>query len=384
MSKLNCQNCKKRYSTNEKVWRCECGGLLDLEFSPSFPKEKIQSRKPSMWRYREALPVEADKNIISFDEGFTPLLGVELGRQKVLIKQDHIFPTGSFKDRGASVLISKVKELGIDKVVEDSSGNSGSAIAAYCAKGQIACDIYIPADTTEGKYTQIQLFGAKLNKILGSREDAANSGFKAAQKEYYASHSWNPYFLHGTKTIAFEVWEQLGWRAPDTLILPVGSGSLLLGAYIGFQELLKVGEISKLPKFVGVQSENCAPLYKAYVDKLPSIPKIVKKETLAEGLAIAEPVRGKEILDAVKNSQGKFLVVRDDEIVTSMKEIYSKGFYIEPTSAATIAGVKQYLNEMSEDEVIVSIFTGNGLKTTDKMMKIMKGKEITAYEQNHK
>jgi len=371
MSKLICKDCKKEYSTNEKIWQCGCGGLLDLEFQARFPIEEIQKRKPTMWRYREAIPIEADKNIISFDEGFTPIIEINFDGKRALIKQDHLFPTGSYKDRGASVLISKVKELGIQKVVEDSSGNAGSAVAGYCARGGIDCDIYVPADTAEGKLAQIQLFGAHLNKITGSREDTASAVLAAAQKNYYASHSWNPYFFHGTKTFAFEVCEQLGWKAPDALVLPVGNGTLLLGVYIGFSELLKAGVVNKMPKIIGVQTENCAPLYKALKEKTSEIPKIDKKETIAEGIAIAEPIRGQEIIESVKNSGGDILTVSEPEIKIALKEICLMGFYIEPTSAATIAGLKKYL-KTSEQEVIVSVFTGNGLKTTEKMLKLVK------------
>lgn len=369
MSQLICKNCKTKYPGNSKIWKCNCGGLLDLDFQARFPIEEIRKRKPTMWRYREAIPIEDDKNIVSFDEGFTPLIEISFGGKRTLIKQDHLFPTGSYKDRGASVLISKIKELGISKVVEDSSGNAGSAVAGYCARGKIECDIYVPADTAEGKLAQIQLFGARLNKIPGSREDTANAVLAAVQENYYASHSWNPYFFHGTKTFAFEVCEQLGWKAPDTLVLPVGNGTLLLGVYIGFNELLKAGVVSKMPKIIGIQTENCAPLYKALKENLTEIPKIDKKDTIAEGIAIAEPVRGQEIIKSVISSGGNILIANEKEIKDTLKEICLMGFYIEPTSAATIVGLKKYL-EASAGETVVSVFSGNGLKTTEKMLKL--------------
>src|SRR3989344_1029692 len=321
MGQLICKNCKTKYPDNSKIWKCNCGGLLDLDFQARFPVEEIQKRKPTMWRYREAIPIEFDKNIISFDEGFTPLIEIAFGGKRTLIKQDHLFPTGSYKDRGASVLISKVKELGIGKVVEDSSGNAGSAVAGYCARGGIECDIYVPIDTAEGKLAQIQLFGARLNKIPGSSEDTASAVLAAAQENYYASHSWNPYFFHGTKTFA--------------------------------------------------------PLYKALKEKTTEIPKIDKKDTMAEGIAISEPIRGREIIESVKSSGGNILTVNEIEIKDTLEEICLMGFYIEPTSAATIAGLKKYL-ETSAGETVVSVFTGNGLKTTEKMLKL--GKEFAAKE----
>jgi len=371
MNQLICRQCKATYSLDAPRWKCDCGSLLDIEFEPVFDLEKIKNRKPTIWRYREAIPIQNDANIVSFDEGFTSLIEVDFDGKPVLIKQDHLFPTGSFKDRGASILVSKAKELGVKEVVEDSSGNAGAAISAYCAQAGIDCSIFVPEHTAAGKVAQIQLYGARLNKVPGTREDTANAVLKAAEKIYYASHSWNPFFFQGTKTFAFEVCEQLGWKSPDTIILPVGGGSLLLGTYIGFNELLNAGIIDKIPKIIAVQSENCAPLYWAFKDNLEEIPPVKTKETFAEGIAIADPIRGKQIVEAVKKSKGNVIVVNDSEIKKSLKETCRKGYYIEPTSAATIAGVKKYLEKSNSNEITVSIFTGHGLKTTEKMLKLL-------------
>jgi threonine synthase len=371
MGKLICRSCNKKFSLEEKMWKCACGGLLDLEFESAFPIEKIKSRKPTLWRYREALPISRDQDILSFDEGFTPLVPVDFDGRRVWIKQDHLFPTGSYKDRGASVLMSKVQELGISRVVEDSSGNAGCAIAAYSARGGIASEIYVPQDTSAGKLAQIQAYGAVLKKIPGSREETARAVWDAAQKDYYASHSWNPFFFHGTKTFAFEVWEQLGWKTPDTVIVPVGNGTLLLGAFIGFGELLEAGMIREIPRIIGVQSVHCAPLAEAFREGLKEIPKIQTQDTLAEGIAIAEPVRGKQIVEAVKKSGGVFISVHDRELKSALRRVNRKGFCIEPTAAATVAGVLQYLGDSDPEEIIVSVFTGHGLKATEKMLKIL-------------
>jgi len=145
MSDLICTKCKRRFPLEEKIWQCSCGGFLDIVFQPHFPLDKIRQRKPTMWRYREAIPILEDKNIISFDEGFTPLIPVSFGAKTVWIKQDHLFPTGSYKDRGASILVSKIKELGIPRVIEDSSGNAGASIAHYAAAAGIGCTIFVPA-----------------------------------------------------------------------------------------------------------------------------------------------------------------------------------------------------------------------------------------------
>jgi threonine synthase len=371
MGEMVCYTCQKSYPLDDPRWRCDCGSILDLTFTPVFDRKKILDRGPTMWRYREAIPIAQDTNIVSFDEGFTPLAHVRFNDYPVLIKQDHLFPSASYKDRGASVLISKVKELGIATVVEDSSGNAGCAVAAYCAKAHIHCEIFVPQDTSAGKLAQIQLYGATLRKIPGSREDTARAVLRAAQKEYYASHSWNPFFFQGTKTFAYEVCEQLGWKSPDTVILPVGNGTLVLGAHIGFTEFRDAGIIDKIPKIIAVQSESCAPLYKAFHEDLDEIPPGEKTDTLAEGIAIADPIRGLQILEAVRDSGGSFLTVNDAQVTDSLKELGAKGFYIEPTSAAVTAGIEKYLESMQTDEVIVSVFTGHGLKSTEKIIKVV-------------
>ncbi len=372
MAQLTCSNCEATYALDDPRWKCDCGHFLDIEYEPVFDPKKIESKKPTLWRYREALPIKRDENIMTFDEGFTPLTEILIDGKPVLIKQDHLFSTGSFKDRGASVLISKVKELGIPNVVEDSSGNAGCAIAAYCAKAAVDCEIFVPADTAAGKVAQIRAYGARLTRIPGTREDTADAVLRAAKEHYYASHSWNPFFLHGTKTFAFEICEQLGWRAPDSIVLPVGNGTLLLGADIGFRELLQAGITDTLPRIIAVQSISCAPLYKAFKENLEIMPKIEKGETIAEGIAIAEPIRGIQIIDAVKDSGGEFIAVNEVEIENSLREMWTKGFYIEPTSAATTAGVRAYLEEAGANENIVSVFTGHGLKSIEKTMKILK------------
>jgi threonine synthase len=184
----------------------------------------------------------------------------------------------------------------------------------------------------------------------------------AAERIYYASHSWNPFFFHGTKTYAYEVVEQLGWRAPDAVVLPAGNGTLLLGAAIGFRELLSAGVIERLPRLIAVQAGRCAPLYRAF----HGLPAAAPEETVAEGIAIAQPVRGPQILNAVRKSGGTFLAVSEDEIRCAWAATSRQGVYIEPTSAATIAGVERYLQTADPDEQIVSVYTGHGLKAAGK------------------
>ena len=372
MGELVCSSCKKTYSLNDLRWKCDCGSVLDISFSPVFELAKIRLRKPTMWRYREAIPIHNDRDIVTFDEGFTPLTRVRFKDYPVLVKQDHLFPSASYKDRGASVLISKAKELGVRSVVEDSSGNAGCAIAAYCARARISCEIFVPQSTSAAKLAQIESYGAHLNKVPGSREDTAKAVLQAAEKHYYASHSWNPFFFQGTKTFAYEVCEQLGWKSPDTIIAPAGNGTLVLGCFIGFDDLRSAGIIDTIPKIIAVQSAGCAPLYNAFKEGSREIPVIDKVETIAEGIAIADPIRGVQIIEAVRKSGGDFMIVDDTEVMDSLKAMGLQGFFIEPTSAATTAAVGNYVNTLKKDEVIVSVLTGHGLKSTEKIMKMVK------------
>jgi threonine synthase len=372
MSELVCIECGRRFSTSLPIWRCECGGLLDVEHSSFFKIEDLRSRKLDMWRYREAIPIDEDSSIVSLGEGFTPIVELAISGENVLFKQEHLFPTGSFKDRGASVLLSKVKELGIDSVVEDSSGNAGAAVAAYAASAGVQCEIFVPKNTIEAKITQIELYGANLRIVPGSRERTAAEALKAAEGCYYASHSWNPFFSHGTKTMAFELSEQLGWAVPDVVILPVGNGTLLLGACIGFSELKRFGITKRMPRFIGVQVESCAPLHKAYIEGTDEIGLNDTGNTIAEGVAVAKPVRGKQILRAVRSTGGYFITVNERELIDSLKMMLSKGFLIEPTSAVPVAGVVKYLSENSADETIVSVLTGHGLKGAGEIHKLIK------------
>jgi threonine synthase len=345
------------YAADDPIWQSPEGHLLDLVFDAGFDLSRIASRSAGMWRYREAIPIANDSDIVSLGEGLTPMVELVFQGRKVWVKQDQLFSTGSYKDRGASVLISKARSLGIRRVVQDSSGNAGCAIAAYSARASIACDIFLPSSTSEAKVAQIAAYGAAIHRVPGSREDTAKAALQAASMAYYASHCYNPYFLHGTKTFAYEVCEQLGWKAPHSLVLPCGNGTLVLGCSIGFTDLLKAGIISHMPKLIAVQAENCSPLASRAANK----PLSANQPTLAEGIAIAEPVRGAQIIAKVNESKGCFITVTEEEIKRAWTDCARRGFYIEPTSAATIAGLEKYI-PMQENGTIVSLFTGHGLK----------------------
>ena len=270
--------------------------------------------------------------------------------------------------------MSKVKELGVQEVVEDSSGNAGAAIAAYSAKAGVDCTIYCPASTSKGKLAQIAMYGAKLKLIEGNRAATTQAVLQAAETTYYASHNWNPFFLEGTKTVAFEIAEQLGWKAPDQVICPVGFGSIYLGLYIGFRELHEQKIIAKMPRLLGVQSAACCPIYKAYVANATEIERSPQtSETLAEGITSELPIRAQMIMDAIRETHGAFATVDEAEIKAGVKILAARGIYVEPTSAVVVKGFEKFVTDgiIREGELTVSILTGSGLKATDKLMKLM-------------
>lgn len=359
---LICRDTGEVYDARELRWRSASGGLLDLAFVPSLDCGAVADRTPSLWRYREALPLDESVAPVGLGESVTPLVRITMGGIPVLVKQDHLFPTGSFKDRGAAVMISRLRHLGVGHVVEDSSGNAGCSVAAYCARAGIACDIYVPRATSAAKLTQLEYYGARIHRVEGSREDVARTARAAAGGSYYASHVWDPFFLHGTKTFAYEVAEQLGWRGPDAVVVPVGNGTLLLGAFIGFSELHAAGLIDHLPQIVGVQASACAPLEIGWRHGADLPENVQSSPTLAEGIAVARPARWRQILEAVRISGGTLIQVSEGAIRSALLDLGRSGFFIEPTAAVAAAGVQELLRRPGDRECVVTVFTGSGLK----------------------
>jgi threonine synthase len=246
--------------------------------------------------------------------------------------------------------------------VEDSSGNAGAAVAAYCREAGVKCKVYVPESVRPEKADRIRRYGAELRQVRGSREDCAREAQRAARKTYYASHSHNPFFLQGTKTFAYEICEQLDWQVPDAVVLPVGNGTLLLGSYIGFKDVIAAGLADRMPRLIGVQARACAPLYHAFHEGgEPGDGRIevAPGETMADGIAIASPVRGLQVLDAVRETGGTFCAVDDPEIVAALRDVAGKGFQIEPTAAVALAGLARFLARGEPADVVVTAFTGN-------------------------
>ena len=365
-----CNACTSTYSISPLRYQCDCGSPLTLNRFTTRPHYEWNTSIHSLWRYREALPIPENTDIVTLGEGLTPLVQLDpTDTPNHLVKLDYLCPTGSYKDRGASVLLTHLKSLGVDAVVEDSSGNAGAAIAAYSTRAGIPCTIYCPESTSKGKLEQISAYGAELKLVAGNRMATTEAVLLAAENTCYASHNWNPYFLEGTKTLAFEITEQLNGEVPDHIICPVGFGSIYLGLYLGFSELFEIGMIDHHPRLLGVQSATCCPIYNAYRNDTPSITRMPQTaQTIAEGITAELPIRSELILHAIFRTNGAFTTVDDDDINSGMKTLAEQGIYVEPTAAVVIGGYQKFRNKgiIYEDDVTVSILTGSGLKSGGK------------------
>jgi threonine synthase len=325
--------------------------MLDLDFTPStFSLSMIDRGELSLWRYRAALPFDPDFSLwrsVTMGEGLTAAVPLDAGDSDLWVKPDYMMPTLSFKDRGAAVLIAHALSLGVRRGVQDSSGNAGNAVAAYAGRAGMSCDIYVPEHTSPKKVRMIEAHGAVAHLIPGSREDTAAAALEAAQKggAFYASHVYNPYFYQGTKTYAYELYEQFGRDIPETAVVPVGNGTLLLGCYYGFDELYRLGAIDKLPRLIAIQAAGCAPIHKAFHAGESQVAPVANTGTEAEGIAIALPLRGAQILRAARETGGDILIAPEEGIAPAKAMLARRGLYVEPTTAATLAGFLPYYRQ---------------------------------------
>ncbi len=379
-----CSRCGKKAPVTTFRAQCECGGLWKLDFQPlRFDPDLIDRHEWSLFRYRAFLPLEESEGAsngrratsgepapdgacpawraVSLGEGMTPVVRLD---EDVLLKMDYFMPTLSFKDRGAAVLIAHCRAIGVDSVIQDSSGNAGNSIAAYCARAGIKCEIFVPDGTSPAKIAMIRSHGAQVTIVPGSRDHCADvCRAKVAQEGiYYASHVYNPFFYEGTKTYIYEVWEQLG-RIPAHLFVPLGNGTLFLGMVKALEELLASDIIAKMPKVIAVQSERCDPLARAYEDGAPSPAQVTPLPTLAEGIAIGAPMRGEEILEYIYKYNIKVITAPEERILEARAALAGRGIYCEHTSAATYAAYLHWCEKRGRTYDCLIPMCGAGLKS---------------------
>jgi threonine synthase len=326
-------------------------------------REEIDGRTRSLWRYRAVLPVDIAKPI-SLGEGCTPLVQQSWGDLRPHFKLEWFNPTGSFKDRGSAVMLSFLRQIGVDAILEDSSGNAGSSMAGLGAAGGMRVKILAPASTSPAKIAQVRAYGAEIQLVEGPREESEAEAIRQSNETFYASHNWQPFFLEGTKSLAYELWEDLGFRAPDNVVIPVGAGCSLLGCAFGFRELMKAGQIAKLPRLFVTQPLNCSPIdasFKAGVDT--PVAREVRK-TIAEGTAIKHPMRLREIVGALRESGGGTVALTENEIVAALRRLARQGLFAEPTSASAAAALDKLSDagSIKSNETTIVLLTGSGLK----------------------
>ena len=362
------------YPLDVPRWRADAGGPLLLTPGPGLGPDDIERGERSIWRYRAALAGEIARPI-SMGEGCTPLVERPWGDLRPQFKCEWFSPTGSFKDRGASVMLSFLRGLGVEAVLEDSSGNGGSAIAGYGAAGGLRVKVLAPAYTSPAKIAQVRAYGAEVELVEGPREASQQEAIRQSGEIFYASHNWQPFFLEGTKTLAYELWEDFGFAAPDAVAVPVGAGSLLLGLYFGFRELLHAKQIRRLPRLIAAQPLNCSPVAASFAAGVDVPVPREAKPTIAEGTAIKAPMRLKQMIEALRESGGEAVAVPEDGIVAALRRLAEQGLFVEPTSATAAAALDLLAaaGRIGASERVVVALSGSGLKAASTVADLVAG-----------
>jgi threonine synthase len=383
--------CPECGATVRDRWRCECGAPLEFT-DPPIPERRerdaIDARN-GLWAFESLLAVGDDPaDRVTLGEGMTPLVDADGNAERdaddspdaddwnAAFKLEYVFPTGSFKDRGATTTLTRARELGVERVVEDSSGNAGAAIATYAARAGIDAAVYVPAEVKDSKLRAIRRAGAEPIRIEGSRADVTEACVAAlgegggggrkgdsADSAWYASHAWNPAFFEGTATVAYEIAFQRGWEAPDAVVTPLGHGTLFLGAYRGFRRLKRAGWIDEVPRLFGAQAVGIAPIVRELHGADAADPE-GRINAAADGIQIAEPVRKREILDAIADTDGDALAVTQAVTDRELDRLHAAGFYTEPTCAVAPAALRELRERgvLAPDDDVVVPLTGSGLK----------------------
>ena len=375
---LYCSACDKTYEPGRLYNLCECGKPLmvayDLEAAArTLTREWLAWREPSLWRYREVLPLDDERNKLSLGEGMTPLLkagrlGAQLGLSNLYIKDEGVNPTGSFKARGMAVAVSMAKELGVKKLAVPSAGNAAGALAAYAAKAGLPAFIFMPYDTPKANVVECQQTGANVTLIQGLITDCGKivAERKTAEGWFDVSTLKEPYRVEGKKTMGYELAEQFNWELPDVILYPTGGGTGLIGMWKAFDEMERMGWIdSRRPRMVTVQAEGCAPIVKAFAAGASTGADVPDAHTVAAGLRVPKAVGDFIMLDILRKSGGTAVSVTDDELIDAVKEIGSaEGIFAAPEGAACLPALKKLLDrgEVDRAERVVLFNTGTGVK----------------------
>ncbi|MCW2817215.1 MAG: pyridoxal-5-phosphate-dependent protein beta subunit [Marmoricola sp.] len=361
----------RRHDLADTRWRGDDGGPLAVSPLEGIGPERVDVGERSLWRYAEALPVDAQVRV-SLGEGWTPLVATRWAGIDVHAKLEWTNPTGSFKDRGASVMLTHLRAQGATHVLEDSSGNGGAAVAAYAAAAGLRATVLVPEATSPAKILQTRASGARIELVGGTRDEVAAEAVRRSGELTYASHAWHPMFLQGTKTLGYEIWEQLGHRAPDNVVLVCGGGSTVLGCDLAFGELLSAGEVERRPRLLVGQPEHWATVADT-VNGLDPHRRARREPTVAEGASIAHPVRLPEVVEAIRRSGGAAHGVPEDAVREATRGLAAQGLYAEPTSAVAAAALSHFVGTglVTPEQTTVLVLTGSGLKSAERMVEIL-------------
>jgi threonine synthase len=382
MTHQECINCRTKYPTDEILYFCKkCGDILEIKLDYDLTKDMLKKsgwkKTPlSVWRYRDFMPITDPTRIVTLGEGGTGLhlckrLGKMLGVRELYVKNEGENPTGSFKDRGMTVGVTKAVELGVKSVICASTGNTSASLAAYAAKAGLACAVLIPSGKIAyGKLAQAIIYGAKVIQIRGNFDQALDIVFELSEKHknIYLLNSINPFRIEGQKSLGFEICEQFDNKPPDRVIVPVGNAGNISAIWKGFNEFHDIGFVKSLPKMTGIQAEGAAPIVEAIKTGNESIKPVSKPETIATAIRIGAPVSWKKAVNAIRDSGGTAETVTDEEILEAQKTLSrQEGLFVEPASASSIAGLKKLIENgvIDKNERIVCVTTGHGLKDPD-------------------
>ena len=386
---LQCRECKKEYESTFKYICEECFGPLDVKYEFSnISKNTFSGREHTYWRYFELLPIQNKSNIVSIDAGMTPLvkaekLGKKLGLNNLYIKNDSVNPTFSFKDRPAGIAVSKAKEFGLSAVGCASTGNLASATAAHAAKGGFPCYVFAPSDIEHAKIAQALAYGSKFIAVDGTYDDANRIAAQIGDSKGIGIVNINmrSYYVEGSKTLAYEVAEQLGWNVPDQLIVPVGSGAMLNAICKGFEELQSVSLLNNVSNMhmIAAQPHGCAPVVDAFKNGASEVIPVENPDTIAKSLAIGDPGDGRYVLKRLKQYHGYAEESNNKEILDAILLLaQTEGIFTEPAGGVSVAVLKKMVDDgkIDKNDTTVCYVTGNGLKTTESIMEVLAKPEV--------
>jgi len=386
---LECRECKKIFEPTFKYVCDDCFGPLDVKYDfPTVTKNAFANREHTYWRYFELLPIQNKENIVSINAGMTPLikaekLGKKLGLNNLYIKNDSVNPTFSFKDRPAGIAVSKAKEFGLSAVGCASTGNLAAATAAHAAKAELPCYVFAPSDIEHAKIAQALSYGAEFIAVDGTYDDSNRIAAQIGDSKGIGIVNINmrSYYVEGSKTLAFEVAEQLDWKVPDQLIIPVGSGAMLNAICKGFEELQTVSLVDDVSQMhmVAAQPHGCAPIVDAFNKKSNDVVPVENPDTIAKSLAIGDPGDGRYVLKRLQQYNGFAEESNNKEILDAILLLAkTEGIFTEPAGGVSVAVLKKLVDDgkIGKNDTTICYVTGNGLKTTESLMEVLQKPQV--------